>query len=128
MAATARTARTAGVCAKLLDIMNRGAWPASLRDVAGGCLEFFAERASNLHFFPDVPMPAELDWPLPVGPGFGVRGLGFRTHTSRFRQQVPLKDEIATSLCASFPILNPKPQFQTSCVHSLHVRTPSFAV
>lgn len=55
-----------GVCARLLDIMNRSSWPHSLRDVAGGCLEFFSERFSNLTQFPDIPLPHELDWPLPV--------------------------------------------------------------
>ena len=43
-----RCAVESGIAAKLLDVMNRGAWPPSLRDMAGGCLEFLAERHSNL--------------------------------------------------------------------------------
>ncbi|KXZ56071.1 hypothetical protein GPECTOR_2g953 [Gonium pectorale] len=46
-----------GVMLKLLLIVNNPAWPPSLREIAGGCLEFFQERWTNL------PM---------LGPGQGV--------------------------------------------------------
>ena len=61
-----RSVIESGVAARLLDVMNRGAWPASLRDVAGGCLEFLSERHSNLRFFPAVTLPREVQWPFQV--------------------------------------------------------------
>ena len=45
-----RCAVESGIAAKLLDVMNRAAWPPSLRDMAGGCLEFLSERHSNLRW------------------------------------------------------------------------------
>jgi len=32
------------VCERLIDIVASPLWPPSLRDTAGGCLEFFMER------------------------------------------------------------------------------------
>lgn len=61
-----------GVCARLLDIMNRSAWPPSLRDIAGGCLEFLVERHSNLRFFPAVSLPPEIGWPFQKPPTPGL--------------------------------------------------------
>ncbi|KAG1678758.1 hypothetical protein FOA52_012798 [Chlamydomonas sp. UWO 241] len=62
----------AGVCGRLLDIMNRAAWPQSLRDIAGGCLEFLVERHANLRFFPAVALPIEIAWPFPKAPTEGL--------------------------------------------------------
>lgn len=38
-----------GVCDRLLAIINFPSWPPSLRDTAGGCLEFFMERCVLFH-------------------------------------------------------------------------------
>ncbi len=40
-----------GVALKLLLVANNPAWPPSLREISGGCLEFFQERWSNLLTF-----------------------------------------------------------------------------
>ena len=64
-----RLAAEGGAPAKLLDAMCNGdEWPPSLRDMAAGCLGFFAERHSNLGLFPSLDLPEEVltKWPLQV--------------------------------------------------------------
>ena len=39
-----------GIAVQLLDIICNENWPPSLRDMAGGCLEFLSERYSNLRW------------------------------------------------------------------------------
>ena len=55
-----------GIAVKLLDIICNDAWPPSLRETAGGCLQLLAERLSNLNTFPEVELPHDIKWPLQV--------------------------------------------------------------
>eukprot|EP00798_Chlamydomonas_sp_ICE-L_P025213 gene25213-10858_t len=61
-----------GLCFRLVDIINTATWPPSLRDTAGGLLEFMAERYSNLQFFPLMGLPEDIDWPYDTPPPPGM--------------------------------------------------------
>ena len=61
-----------GVNTQLLTVINNPIWPPSLREIAGGCLEFFTERYTNLAHFPDMALPEGMEWPLEGAPHQGI--------------------------------------------------------
>eukprot|EP00798_Chlamydomonas_sp_ICE-L_P023775 gene23775-9334_t len=61
-----------GIAFRLVDIINTISWPPSLRETAGGLLEFLSERYSSLQFFLQVGLPQDIEWPYQNAPPPGM--------------------------------------------------------
>lgn len=129
-----------GVLTKLLSIINTPAWPNSLREIAGGCMEFFMERYTNLSYLPPTPLPepAASSWPKQTPPTQGLVPI-IAAFITLINTRTPLLEYRGchglTRICYSAPYGTPdtKAYLKVSCAHgsgmlTIHCQEGSISV